>query len=345
MKRTRESGVKRGLVCVAVAVALYYGVCCLFSLPVPRGTRVSAAHDTYYRNVRGIYFISVSHPLNLITHGHFGYLKGADERSFTVLDDVWAKDAEQVWYEDEPLEGADAASFEVDASGLPKDANCVYVFDTSEGRYRPARCGIDVETAEYFVPGHLRSFLMRDRDSVYFYEKPLDVDRNSFTALEKADWYIDDDYLYNSGYDASLGQWILNRVDSLRSPVDVPGPGSRYLRNGRNIIYCNAVIARDIDVKRFEEVGVDKCIVNDMLFLDGNRILEDSLDVAEAKFYIYGHIADDAHPVFYGRTRLDDIDAATFRQIDDETFEDRDFVYTIKEFVWKERYPFDRKRK
>lgn len=42
---------------------------------------------------------------------------------------------------------------------------------------------------------------------------------------------------------------------------------------------------------------------------------------------------------------LDDIDASTFRQIDDDTFEDKDYIYTIKENAWKEEYPFDKKKK
>lgn len=73
--------------------------------------------------------------------------------------------------------------------------------------------------------------------------------------------------------------------------------------------------------------------------------MKDSLNVSEAKFYFYGHIAADKNHVFYSRKQLNDIDAATFRQIEDEIFEDKDFIYTIKENVWREKYPFDRKKK
>lgn len=62
-------------------------------------------------------------------------------------------------------------------------------------------------------------------------------------------------------------------------------------------------------------------------------------------FYFYGHIAVDNDNVFYAHNRLDDIDAATFRQIDNNTFEDKDFIYTIKERAWGEDYPFVKKKK
>ena len=42
---------------------------------------------------------------------------------------------------------------------------------------------------------------------------------------------------------------------------------------------------------------------------------------------------------------LDDIDASTFRQIDNGTFEDKDYIYTIKEKAWGEEYPFVKKKK
>ena len=102
---------------------------------------------------------------------------------------------------------------------------------------------------------------------------------------------------------------------------------------------------RDIDIRRFEEIGVGKYLVNDMLFLNGEPFLKDSLDVKNATFYFYGRIATDKHHVFFDRKQLDDINAATFRQISDEVFEDRNYIYTIKENSWKEEYPFDKKRK
>ena len=107
----------------------------------------------------------------------------------------------------------------------------------------------------------------------------------------------------------------------------------------------NKVILRDIDVKRFENIGVGKCIVNNMLFLDGEQILKNRLNVDKARFYFYGHIATDGQHVFYHEHLLKGIDAASFRQINEESFEDKNYIYTIKEFAWKEEDPFNREKK
>lgn len=333
---------------VTAAVVLSYWLLLLaFGMPVPRGTRCDDRYCTYYRNVRGIYYISVEHPLALINYGRWDYLSDVDKATFTVLDEGWAKDRKSVWCEDKRVASADVASFHIDKSGLPKDKNHVYVYDADTYSTRPTRCGIDVRTAEYFVrkhDGYDRAW-MRDKDSVYFDETKVDVDRNTFAPLGNSYWWTDKDCVYRDGWDNASRKHTLIRVDSLRSPLDTLGAGCPYLRNGRNIIYHGCVVAEGIDVERFEEIGINKCVVNDRLFYNGERILEDSLDVPEARFYFYGHIAADKHRVFYGRRQLDGIDAASFHQVSDGVFEDKDFRYTIKENSWREKFPFNREKK
>ena len=82
-----------------------------------------------------------------------------------------------------------------------------------------------------------------------------------------------------------------------------------------------------------------------MLFLNGEPFLKDSLDVKNATFYFYGRIATDKHHVFFDRKQLDDINAATFRQISDEVFEDRNYIYTIKEIHGKKNIHLIKKGK
>ena len=332
---------------IILAIILFWLISVCFVFPIPRGKQVSPKHSTYYENWRGIYYISVENVLSLINHGHWGYLEDVDKETFIVLHDNWAKDKNHVWYQDETIHSADAASFYVDKSGLPKDKDHVYVYDADMDNFRPSKCNMDVATAEYFVfknNGQDWTWI-RDKNFVYFDETRLDVDRNTFAPLGNTYWWADKDYIYNDSWNSSLNKCELIKVDSLQSPVDTLNAGSHYLRNGRNIIYLGSVIARDIDVCRFEEVGVSKCVINDMLFEKGKRILKDSLDVSEAKFYFHGHIAADKNHVFFYRKQLNDIDAASFHQIDDETFEDKDFIYIIKEDAWQEEYPFERKKK
>lgn len=335
------------LIIIIAVIAVYWFLSMFFGFPIPRGTKVDGDYSTYYKNWNGIYYISVDNALDLITHGHWGYLEDVDEKTFTVLDDNWAKDRKTVWYMDNVIKQADVESFHIDKSGLAKDKSHVYVYDTDVCGFRPAKCDINVQTAEYFVreQAGLDWSWMRDKDFVYLDEVKLDVDRLTFAPLGNSYWWTDKNYVYRDGYDSSAKRMVLTRVDSLQTPLDTLSAGCHYLRNGRNIIYMGIVAVRDIDVVRFEEVGVSKCIVNDMLLYDGKQILKDSLDVSTAKFYFYGHIAADKHHVFYSRKQLDDIDATTFRQISDEVFEDKNFRYTIRENVWREDYPFEKIRK
>lgn len=334
---------------VAIVVAILFGIYVLSlflgGFPMPRGNKVNSDYYTYYKNFRGIYYISVEHSLALINRGHWGYLENADKSTFTVLDDNWAKDARHVWFGDKLIEDVDVPTFHISASGVPVDKNNVYIRDFSDSNttIKPSESGIDVETAEYFVyrVGARQHEWMRDKDNVYHYDKKVDVDRNTFKIFAE-DWFIDKSNLYITTYNSQTKQNDLCRIDSLQNPVEA---GYLYLRNGRNIIYGDSVIVRDIEVKRFEEIGVGKYLINDMLFLWGKPFLKDSLDVKNAKFYFYGHIAADSDRVFFYNTLLDDIDAATFKQTDDRLFEDKDYIYMIKDRAWSEKYPFDKKKK
>lgn len=343
MKKKYDTGAKI-VIAAAILIGLYVLMCIFGGFPIPRGARLDHRYYTYYKNIMGIYYISVENALALINYGNWGYLKDVDERTFTVLDNGWAKDAKHVWYGDELIKDVDASTFHINSSGVPVDKHHVYILDYSDYNFiRPSQSGIDVETAEYFVYrlGELQNEWMRDKDFVYHYDKKVDVDRNSFQIYGE-DWFIDKNFLYKTLYNDRTDQWDLHRLDSLQTPIEA---GYHYFRNGRNIIYGDSVIVRDIDVQRFEEVGLLKYRVNDMLFYEGELFLKDSLDVRNARFYFYGHIAADNNSVYYVHNRLDDIDASTFLQIDEKTFEDKNFIYTIKEKPWGENYPFDKIKK
>ena len=124
--------------------------------------------------------------------------------------------------------------------------------------FRPSNCNIDVASAEHFVYNEDGQdwIWIRDKDFVYHDETKLDVDRNTFAPLGKTFWWTDRDYVYMDSWNSSLNKWEVIKADSLQSPIDTLNVGSHYLRNGRNIIYLANVIARDIEVYRFEEVGL-----------------------------------------------------------------------------------------
>lgn len=333
--------------CAGAVVLVLLAMGTGFPIPLLNGPRLNPQFGTYRRNLRGIYYISVDHPLQLIEVGTYGYLRGAATDSFVVLSNNWAKDSGHVWHGDDMVEEADAASFRIDKSGLAKDRNNVFVYDAQSDAYRPMHADIDVATAEYFVQkGDGQDWIwIRDKDRVWLDETEVQVDRNTFRPLGHSNWWVDKSWVYADYWDADSRRVVLATVDTLHAPIDTLVAGSTYLRNGRNIIYLDKVVAKDIEVRRFKDVGVSKCVVNDMLFEDGRQILKDSLDVSKAKFYFYGHIATDGRHVFYSHTLLGYVDAATFRQTGEDTFEDRNYRYTIKNNAWKEKDPFDKEWK
>lgn len=345
MRRQDANKSSKIVVVITSLIGLYFCALLFFGFPIPRGSKVDSYYYTYYKNIFGIYYISVEHAPALFNHGSWGYLDDVDEQTFKVLGEGWAKDANHVWHGDKTVKNTDVNSFHINQYGVAVDKNRVYirVFSNDENYIWPSHSGIDVETAEYFIYrlGELHDEWMRDKDFVYHYDQRIDVDRNSFEIYGE-DWFIDKDYLYKTLYNDVTQKWDLHRIDSMQTPIEA---GYLYFRNGRNIIYHDSIILKDIDVQRFEEIGVGKYRVNDMLFLWGEPFLKDSLDVENARFYYHGHLAADNENVYYVRKPLYDIDALTFRQIDDDTFEDKDYTYTIKEKAWGEAYPFIKKKK
>ncbi|MBD5317621.1 MAG: hypothetical protein HDS11_08135 [Bacteroides sp.] len=330
---------------IAIVIAMYVLMYIIGEFPIPRGNKVNNNYYTYYKNIFGIYYISVEHAPALFNYGSWGYLDDVDIQTFKVLGEGWAKDANHVWHNDKIVKNTDVNSFHINQHGVAVDKDKVFIRDSSNewGYIRPSHSGIDVETAEYFIYrlGELQDEWMRDKNFVYHYDQKIDVDRNSFEIYGE-DWFIDNDFLYKTLYNDVTRKWDLHRIDSLQKPIEA---GYQYFRNGRNIIYNDSIILKDIDVQRFEEIGVGKYRINNMLFLWGKPFLKDSLNVENARFYFHGHIAADNENVYYVHNLLDDIDASTFRQIDDETFEDKSYIYTIKEKTWGETYPFVKKKK
>ena len=88
------------VICVAVFLLL---VSAWF--PFPFGVRVNWHYTTYRVNHRGVFYTSCPFAMlgfPFTGNATAGYLKGADFRSFKVLDDDWAKDKSHVWYEYHP---------------------------------------------------------------------------------------------------------------------------------------------------------------------------------------------------------------------------------------------------
>ena len=100
--------------------------------------------------------------------------------------------------------------------------------------------------------------------------KRINVDRNSFDIVDE-DWFTDKNYIYKTTHNIKTKEWELTCIDTRQSPIK---PGYNYFRNGRNIIYCDSVIIKDTNIKRFEEIGLNKYIINNTIYSDGKPYLK-----------------------------------------------------------------------
>jgi len=288
------------------------------------GDQIDPKSKGYYENIKGIYFSPENNWFEL----GMNYINGVDAETFTVLDYSFAKDKNHVYIGANILKGADATSFYVDASGLPKDKLHVFVYDPEISKYRPARCRIDMKSAEMpFQKNNGQDWIwLRDKDNIYLREKRLNVDRNTFRSF--GDWYIDKDKIYFVVWNSEAKTEELLTVDSIQTPIDTI-PNSYYLRNGRNMIYLTKVILQNIDITTVRRLGIFDCIVNDMLLIDGKVSLKDTVDINTLQVVEEGVYYKDRNHVYYDDNILEGIDATSFRQTGDFSYEDKNGRYEI----------------
>ena len=112
MKRQDTNTLSKIVIVIATLIVLYFCMLLFFGFPIPRGSKIDSNYYTYYKNIFGIYYISVEHAPALINHGSWGYLDDADMQTFMVLGEGWAKDANHVWDDDEIVKNTDVKSFQ-----------------------------------------------------------------------------------------------------------------------------------------------------------------------------------------------------------------------------------------
>lgn len=140
-----------GVLGIGVAAVVGLPICAILYMgpPFPWGHKVDSRYDTYYKNHKGIYYISNWNFAMWLNSLHWEYLKDVDEKSFVVVDEAWAKDSSHVWHHDKLIGSADAESFHVNQTGVPVDR--YNVFKIEDWTYVHSKSGIDPSTAEYFV--------------------------------------------------------------------------------------------------------------------------------------------------------------------------------------------------
>jgi hypothetical protein len=282
------------------------------------GIQIDPKSKNYYRNRKGIYYS----PLNNWLEVQQTYLHDVDAETFVVLADHFAKDKYKAYFEGSEIKDVDVASFYVDPSGLPKDKYHVYIYDDKISNCRPAKCDIDLVTAEH--PPFLNRFMwLRDKDHYYLDEQRLDIDRNNFHEFGRG-WYVDEYQIYDMRWDSQKKNYVLNVVDTIQTPLEII-QDTYYLRNGRNIICVGKVVVRNLDIHTIKQISDLTCAVNDMIIYQGKIRLKDTVDVStlqEVNMFL-----KDKNHVYYRFEILDQLDAPTFKHVKKDIYEDKNGRY------------------
>lgn len=69
MRRQDANKSSKIAVVITSLIGLYFCALLFFGFPIPRGSKVDSYYYTYYKNIFGIYYISVEHAPALFNHG------------------------------------------------------------------------------------------------------------------------------------------------------------------------------------------------------------------------------------------------------------------------------------
>lgn len=150
-------------------------------------------NNVYYK--RTITNCSIS--MHCDTHEEKNKIEGADAKTFTIFNDIYAKDKNSVYVEDKKIENADAGTFEVlDNERYAKDKNQVYYAELyllgMGGGYKPGLInGADAKT--FTVLDYDYS---KDANTVYCFNRVVrNADPKTFAVL-KYGYAIDNNGVY-----------------------------------------------------------------------------------------------------------------------------------------------------
>lgn len=174
-------------------------------------------------------------------------LPQADVASFEVLSGVFAKDANTVWYMDEPIAQSDPESFVVVDHQMGKDQNHVYF------------AGRRVRHLHAPTFRHLASGYFADQNAVYWgVDAVRDADPDTFEVLGNSFIGKDADSVYRSGQ-------LLNGFDAATVKLILHDPYGYQIFSDRNGVYVNGL--------KFLHANPGDFVIRDNLSAVGGRFL------------------------------------------------------------------------
>jgi len=285
----------------------------LFKIGDPVNIKIS---DSYYHHYRK----------NLIVYSpmgnwfELGYFElDADVESFQPINTDFGRDKNSIFWKGRK-QAVDYATFQIDASGIIKDKNHVYTTNGKEYNFLEIIEGADPKTYQLLdpsLPQHKRQSWFRDINAVYYKNKKIEGDPETFKPLNDA-IAIDSQYIYSIVNQRGEGMYVLDVDEVIQKHKMIEGKihviNDTYVRIGNAIVA--AFTEEEFTLHTFESIHTTKeidyftILVNDTLIYKGVVYPEIDIETLETLDYNY---SKDNKNIYYDYKKVIGANPKTFK--------------------------------
>ncbi len=216
-------------------------------------------------------------------------VEGADPATFDVIDQSYAKDINNIYYNGKPVAGADPSSVTLVPSGLASE----HISESSENS----------DNSGYLISD----------GKVFCYGEIIDgADSTSFSYL-LGSYAMDKDYLY---------YYIDIKIPLTAIPVVMPNASESYIRHAGQVIFQGEVISNEAN--DFKIINDEYAIDASHVYSHG-KIVEGM--IADGFTVISPYYRKDKNQVYYFNTPIPESDPGTFKVLNDAISKDKKYLY------------------
>ena len=332
------------LIVLGVLVLCFLGIrYFLFRIGDPVNDVVSDSYFYHYRK-------------NLIVHSpmgnwfELGYFESdADVESFQPINRDFGKDKNNIFWKGR-RQKVDYASFEIDALGIIKDKNHVYNTNGKEYNFLEIINNADPKTYQLLdpsLPDYKRNSWCRDADAVYYKNKRIKGDPDTFKPLNDA-IAVDKNYIYSIIHQRGEGLSLLEVDEVIQKHKRIDGEihviNETYVQIGNCIV--SAFTKEEFTLHTFGTIKSTKkidyftIVVNDVLIYKGIQCPE--IDILSFESLDYGY-SKDKENLYYNGKKIVGASVSSFEIISPDYGKDGENVY-YRDAVVKEANPKTFKR-
>jgi len=254
------------------------------------GTHNATAYDSQVSNQ---YYLQDDKVIYVLDGNFFQIggkdIEGADPATFDVIDQSYAKDINNIYYNGKPVAGANPSSVTLVASGLMSEL-------VSELNENSANSGYLISDGKVFCYGEVIE----------------GADPTSFSYL-LGSYAMDKDYLY---------YYIDIKIPRKATPTAMPNANAGYIRHGEQVIYHGVVISNEAN--SFEIVNDE--YAKDAVNVYSHGVIVEGM-VSDGFTVISPYYRKDKNQAYYFNTPISESDSDTFKVLNDAISRDQNNLY------------------